>query len=72
MARTRYGRRFRTRRGRYGRYKYVNGRRVGFVGVKRRRSNRNYNRYFEKKYGIKNAMHPSKGRWVSKTRWKAW
>ncbi len=36
MARTRYGRTFRTRRGRLGRYKYVNGRRVSFVSSKRR------------------------------------
>lgn len=28
---TRYGKLFRTRRGRYGRYKYVNGKRVSFV-----------------------------------------
>lgn len=33
---TRYGRTFRTRKGRYGRYKYVNGRRVSFVSVKRK------------------------------------
>ncbi len=34
MARTRYGRSFRTRNGIYGRYKYVNGRRVAFVSKK--------------------------------------
>ena len=33
---TRYGRTFRTRRGRYGRYKYVNGRRVSFEPSKRK------------------------------------
>lgn len=37
MARTRYGKTFRTRRGRFGRYKYVNGRRVGFVSSKTKR-----------------------------------
>jgi len=39
MARTRYGKTFRTRRGRFGRYKYVNGRRVGFVSSKRKKFN---------------------------------
>ncbi len=33
---TRYGKTFRTRKGRLGRYKYVNGKRVGFVGSKRK------------------------------------
>ena len=32
MARTRYGKTFRTSKGRVGRYKYVNGRRVAFLG----------------------------------------
>lgn len=32
-----YGKSFRTRKGRYGCYKYVNGRRVGFVTKKRYR-----------------------------------
>lgn len=42
MVRTRYGKTFRTRRGRYGRYKYVNGRRVSFVSSKRRQKIRTY------------------------------
>lgn len=29
--RTTYGKKFRTRKGKYGSYKYVNGRRVGFT-----------------------------------------
>lgn len=29
--RIQYGKKFRTRKGRYGRYKYVNGRKVSFV-----------------------------------------
>ncbi len=33
---TRYGKTFRTRRGRLGRYKYVNGRRVSFQALNRR------------------------------------
>lgn len=32
----RYGKTFRTRRGKYGRYKYVNGRKVAFIPNKRR------------------------------------
>lgn len=32
MARTTYGKYFRTKKGRYGRYKYINGKRVSFVG----------------------------------------
>ncbi len=39
MARTTYGKTFRTRKGKIGRYKYVNGRKVSFVssaGSKRR------------------------------------
>lgn len=35
MARVTYGKPFRTKRGRYGRYKYVNGRKVGFVETKK-------------------------------------
>lgn len=31
-----YGKTFRTRKGRLGRYKYVNGRKVGFVSSRRR------------------------------------
>lgn len=31
MAKVTYGKFFRTRRGSYGRYKYVNGRKVAFV-----------------------------------------
>ena len=38
---TRYGRTFTTRRGRRGRYKYVNGRKVSFEAT-RNRSKRNY------------------------------
>jgi hypothetical protein len=34
---TRYGKTFRTRRGRLGRYKYVNGRRVSFTSIRGRR-----------------------------------
>jgi hypothetical protein len=45
MARTQYGRFFRTRAGKYGRYKYVNGRRVGFVLAKRRFGASKYFRY---------------------------
>ncbi len=37
---TRYGKTFRTRKGRLGRYKYVNGKRVAFVGSKRKRYSR--------------------------------
>ncbi len=33
---TTYGRKFRTKKGTYGRYKYVNGRRVAFVKSNRR------------------------------------
>ncbi len=35
-----YGKYFRTRRGRFGRYKYINGRKVSFVAAKRRRYKR--------------------------------
>ena len=34
---TTYGKLFRTKRGRYGSYKYVNGRRVAFVTKSKRR-----------------------------------
>jgi hypothetical protein len=34
---TRYGKTFRTRRGRLGRYKYVNGRRVSFTSIRGRK-----------------------------------
>ncbi len=34
---TRYGKKFKTRKGKWGRYKYVNGRRVSFVTVKGKR-----------------------------------
>ncbi len=51
MARTRYGRTFRTRRGRYGRYKYVNGRRVSFVGARQKYGpNSKYVRSANKRY----------------------
>ncbi len=36
MARITYGDSFRTRRGRYGRYKYVNGRKVSFEATRSR------------------------------------
>ena len=44
MARITYGKTFRTRRGRVGRYKYINGRKVGFVAAKKpfRYKNKNY------------------------------
>ncbi len=42
---TTYGKKFRTRAGKYGSYKYVNGRRVGFVVNKTRsRGNRTHYR----------------------------
>ncbi len=50
---TRYGKTFRTRRGKLGRYKYVNGRRVAFVvnvsshGTKYRVSKK---RFWKRKY----------------------
>ncbi len=31
MARVKFGKKFRTKKGKYGSYKYVNGRRVAFV-----------------------------------------
>lgn len=51
MARTKYGKYFTTKRGRYGRYKYVNGKRVGFVGSSTKsRFIRHYKKQY-KKYG---------------------
>lgn len=41
---TRYGKTFTTRRGKTGRYKYVNGRKVSFVLSKPRRSRRKHQR----------------------------
>jgi len=35
---TTYGKKFRTRAGRYGSYKYVNGRRVGFSSSNKKKS----------------------------------
>ena len=35
---TTYGKKFRTRAGRYGSYKYLNGRKVGFVSSSKRKS----------------------------------
>lgn len=37
-----YGKNFRTKKGRWGRYKYVNGRRVGFVGSSSKKKSRKY------------------------------
>lgn len=48
MARTTYGKLFRTLRGRLGRYKYVNGRRVGFVSSTPR--SKSYTRSYKRKY----------------------
>ncbi len=50
MVRIRYGRTFRTKKGRFGRYKYVNGRRVGFVPSKRRtlRQRNRFNKWYIK------------------------
>jgi len=48
---TRYGKTFRTRRGRLGRYKYVNGRRVSFVGARQKYGpNSKYVRSANKRY----------------------
>jgi hypothetical protein len=44
----RYGKTFRTRRGRYGRYKYVNGRKVAFVVNKNHR--KGHKRSYKNKY----------------------
>lgn len=49
---TRYGKSFRTRRGRYGRYKYVNGRRVSFVGARRKRNFRSNRKPRRNNYGF--------------------
>ena len=38
MARTKLGKVFKTRKGRVGSYKYVNGKRVGFVGSRKKKS----------------------------------
>lgn len=46
MARITMGKKFRTRRGRYGCYKYVNGRRVGFVAQKSYRRKKTYRRRY--------------------------
>ena len=45
--RTTYGKKFRTRKGKYGSYKYVNGRRVGFTtsSSSKRKSYRPRRRY---------------------------
>lgn len=43
---TRYGRTFRTRKGRLGRYKYVRGRKVGFVAAKPKRYKKQYRRRY--------------------------
>ena len=43
--RTTYGKKFRTRKGKYGSYKYVNGRRVGFTTSSRKKSYRPRRRY---------------------------
>ncbi len=58
MASTRYGKTFRTRRGRHGRYKYVNGRRVGFVSSgKPKYGNRRFNwKSMRKGQGYRNAQ----------------
>jgi hypothetical protein len=42
---TTYGKKFRTRKGKYGSYKYVNGRRVGFTTSSSKRSYRPRRRY---------------------------
>lgn len=42
MARVSYGKKFRTRKGRYGSYKYVNGRKVAFVVSKRKGKSKRY------------------------------
>ena len=46
--RTTYGKKFRTRAGRYGSYKYVNGKRVGFTTSKQGRTK--YSRGPKKSY----------------------
>lgn len=37
MAKITYGKKFRTKKGRWGRYKYVNGKRVAFVRTSKRK-----------------------------------
>ncbi len=44
-----YGKKFRTRKGKYGSYKYVNGRRVGFVTT-RTRTKAKYKPYNRRRY----------------------
>ncbi len=46
MARTRYGKTFRTKKGKLGRYKYVNGRRVSFVTKKYRSKRKTWRRRY--------------------------
>ncbi len=46
MAKITMGKKFRTRRGRYGCYKYVNGRRVGFVQHKTYKRKKTYRRRY--------------------------
>ena len=54
MARVTYGKKFRTRRGRYGSYKYVNGRRVAFISSRPRKQP------WERKHG-KRSFYPKLG-----------
>ncbi len=42
--RTTYGKKFRTRKGKYGSYKYVSGRRVGFVTSSSSKRKKSYSR----------------------------
>ncbi len=56
MARITYGKKFRTKRGRWGRYKYVNGKKVAFVGTSKRKRKyvkRNYSMPYKtvRRYG---------------------
>ena len=46
MARTKLGKVFKTRKGRVGSYKYVNGKRVGFVAKKRSHKKKTYRRRY--------------------------
>lgn len=48
MARVKYGRTFKTRKGRFGRYKYVNGRRVAFVSSRRRKQRSSFRKRWPK------------------------
>ena len=54
MARIQYGRTFKTRKGRVGRYKYVNGRRVAFISSRPRKQR------WERKHG-KRSFYPKLG-----------